>query len=443
LASEEALDAIDCQQYILDQVSDFVLKHVIVYDDVFLFFKKKFLRHFNVKTSRAHEGTNFGIKEHAAAVLPSHRINVAGEKVCLQLTMKGTQLESESTYMASSQSLWSQSPSANHVTTLAESIISHANGRTHAYAVHRTADKSWEVHFVGHDNYCLETDRLPMNRNSPIPIFTRIRAVTNLDQFLCCDCGGHEQIGLTCVHTMAVMGNCFPEWAGPTHHGVSPCWWVTWLELAHKPNNHQISTSSIMTLMTNEVPGPRIHAPIPASASYCPVTANRTALNCVKNCLHEQLHALVPSNQVVQRGNAMRTTIIKGGMTQESYILGNNSSDKEEDSEEKDNDIPSNQEDSLFASSLLLDGLSSNVMSSARDILKPQLNEVLQCLDALKSEASIQMPTKVLNDLANQLPLNLGGTSAPKRNMDNCPTVNINVEDNLLKKSRSYASKNC
>jgi hypothetical protein len=121
---------------------------------------------------------------------------------------------------------------------------------------------------------------------------------------LCCDCGGQERVGLTGVHAMAVMENCFPEWAGPTHHDVSPCWWVTWLELAHKPNNHQI-TSSIMTLMTNEVPGPRIHAPAPASASYCPVTANKTALNRVKNYSWEQLHALVPSNQVVQRGIAM------------------------------------------------------------------------------------------------------------------------------------------
>jgi hypothetical protein len=35
------------------------------------------LHYFNVKTSSAHEGTNFGIKEHAAAVLPSHKIDVA------------------------------------------------------------------------------------------------------------------------------------------------------------------------------------------------------------------------------------------------------------------------------------------------------------------------------------------------------------------------------
>jgi hypothetical protein len=94
LASEEVLDACDGQQYIIDQVSCFVLNYVIVYDEVFLFYKKKFVRYFNVNTSSAHEGTNFAIKEYAAAVLPSNRINVAGERLSLQSTMKGTQLES-------------------------------------------------------------------------------------------------------------------------------------------------------------------------------------------------------------------------------------------------------------------------------------------------------------------------------------------------------------
>ena len=67
-------------------------------------------------------------------------------------------MESESTYMASSQSLWSQSPTANHVTNLAESILSRASARSHDYSVRRTAIASWEVHYVGHGNYSLETD---------------------------------------------------------------------------------------------------------------------------------------------------------------------------------------------------------------------------------------------------------------------------------------------
>jgi hypothetical protein len=83
LASPEVLDACDGQQYIIDQVSEFLRNYVILYNQVFLFFKKKYLRYFNVKMSSAHEGKNFGIKEHSAAVLPSHKTDVAGQKLSL------------------------------------------------------------------------------------------------------------------------------------------------------------------------------------------------------------------------------------------------------------------------------------------------------------------------------------------------------------------------
>jgi hypothetical protein len=222
LASDVVLYACDGQQYIIDQVSCFVLNYVILYDEVFLFYKKKFVRYFHVETSSAHEGTNFAIKEHAAAALPSHIIDVAGEGLSLQSTMKGTHLESELTYMASSQSLWSQLPTSNHVTTLAESILSQAHARTHDYSVNRTAIDSWEVGYVGHDNYSFKTDRQRIKRNDPFPIFKPIRLVESHQDSLCCDCGAQQQLGLTCVHTMAVMESCFSSWKDTTHHDVSP-----------------------------------------------------------------------------------------------------------------------------------------------------------------------------------------------------------------------------
>jgi hypothetical protein len=184
---------------VIDQLSDFVKNYVIVYDQVCIFFKKKYLHYFNVKTSSAHEGTNFGIKEHVAAVLPSHKIDAAGKQNSLQALMKGAQMESGSTYMASSQSLWSESPTANYVTNLAKSILSQATTRLHDYSVHRMAIDSWEVHYVGHDNFSLETDRTPSKGTSPIPIFTRIRVVDNPKEFLHCDCGVQEIVGLTCA----------------------------------------------------------------------------------------------------------------------------------------------------------------------------------------------------------------------------------------------------
>jgi hypothetical protein len=87
-------------------------------------------------------------------------------------------MESELTYMASSQSLWSQSLTANHVTNLAESILSRTTARTHAdYSVRRMAIDSWEVHYVGHDDYSCETDRVTSKQHLPIPIFTSIQLI--------------------------------------------------------------------------------------------------------------------------------------------------------------------------------------------------------------------------------------------------------------------------
>ena len=401
-----------------------------------------------MKTSSAHEGTNFGLKDHAAAVLPSHGIHVAGKKLNLQSSMKGAQMESEATYIASSQSVWSHSPTANHVTTLAESIIVRTIQRTHDYSALRTALASWEVHYVGHNDYPLDTDRIPLEKTSPIPIFMRIREVILQGGFLSCDCGGQQRVGLTCVHTMTVMESCFPDWKGPTHHDISPRWWVAWVELAHKPNNQAI-TLALLALMDHEVPGPRVPGPmpLPPADSYSHVTSSKTAINRVKNYTPARLKKLVPSCQVIQEGNARRTITTSEGLTQESYIVQplEDEDDLAVGTDEDDLEVDNEEDNNLFASSLLLlDGASSlDAMALARDILKPHINEVLQCLDTLKSKESIEEATKVLNDLANKLRLELGSSSGPKRNIENCRTVNMNVEENLSKKKRSYASKNC
>jgi hypothetical protein len=127
----------------------------------------------------------------------------------------------------------------------------------------------------------------------------------------------------------------------------------------------------MMALITHEVSGPRLHAPVPVSGSYLPVTENKTAINRMLNYLRALLHRLVPSHRVVQRGNTMQTTIIKEGMTQESYILDNNPSDKEEGSKDKNSNFLSNEEDTLFTSSLLLNDLSSFDVFIQRDPKTP------------------------------------------------------------------------
>lgn len=177
-----------------------------------------------METSSTHEGTNIGIKEHDAAVLPSQGIDVAAKKLSLHSSMmKGAQLESESTHhMACSQSLWSQSPTANRVATLAESIASCSCCRMHDHNPHRTAIDFWEFHPVGQDDCALEMSQEPGDKNSPAQTFMHNGVVILRCGFSCCECGGQQQVGPTCIHTMMVMESCFPDWKGPTHHNVSP-----------------------------------------------------------------------------------------------------------------------------------------------------------------------------------------------------------------------------
>jgi hypothetical protein len=122
-------------------------------------------------------------------------------------------------------------------------------------------------------------------------------------------------------------------------------------------------------------------------------------------------------------------TITGKGWTQESYIVNEYPSDQDQTTTDHNNE---EEKDTVFASSLLVKELSSP--ASARDILKLQINEVLQCLDTLKSKIVIQRATEVLNDSVNELRLELGRSSIPKWNIDNCRTVNMNVEENLSTK---------
>jgi hypothetical protein len=123
--------------------------------------------------------------------------------------------------------------------------------------------------------------------------------------------------------------------------------------------------------MENEVPGPRIPGPVRTSPSYFPFTSHKTALNCVKNYSRELLHRLVPNPQVIQQGNALQTTVTKEGLTQESYIISTllRTTITEEGLTQASHD--DEEEDNLFASSLLGEDLSSIAMAWARDIPKP------------------------------------------------------------------------
>jgi hypothetical protein len=160
----------------------------------------------------------------------------------------------------------------------------------------------------------------------------------------------------------------------------------------------------------------------------------------VKNYSKRRLAILVRACQVVTQGNAERTSFDEVGLTQESFILKDPSADSDDDNNV--NDAWVDEDENLFESSLVVGGTSSFCTSSARDVLKPQINEVLDCLDILNTKISIEKATKLLNDLTNELRLEIAKNPRKGGNIVNCSTVNLNVEENVTKKRRTHASKN-
>jgi hypothetical protein len=81
----------------------------------------------------------------------------------------------------------------------------------------------------------------------------------------------------------------------PSHPlaNVSPCWWVTWLEFAHKPKTH-IITLAMLALIATEVFRPRLPGPVLFITSYFKVTKQRMALDCEKNYFLKNLSGFFP-----------------------------------------------------------------------------------------------------------------------------------------------------
>jgi hypothetical protein len=99
-----------------------------------------------------------------------------------------------------------------------------------------------------------------------------------------------------------------------------------------------------------------------------------------------------------------------------------NVSGNEDEPEEQSNAPVSAFEESLRSD---ISQLHNNL---ACDIFKAQMNALFQCLDSLKLSAMNKKVANVLNDLVNCTRVELASLTSRKCNIDNCQTVNVNVE---------------
>ena len=71
-------------RYNADKIMHFISEHVLVHEDMFLFYKRKCVRHFDESSNSCHEGSNHGTKSCAGKVLPNYHIDKSVSKLCRQ-----------------------------------------------------------------------------------------------------------------------------------------------------------------------------------------------------------------------------------------------------------------------------------------------------------------------------------------------------------------------
>jgi hypothetical protein len=148
----------------------FITNYVLIYEEQFVFYRRKSLRHFNEYNNCAHEGTNFGAKAHSAQLLPSHTIFQAAKTMVFHAAMKCKEIFVEAEKNLKSQKLWSDTPTAAHLTKLGEAIVASSWQRATEYKGARVSAHQWEVQHNSRDDLTGTNERGKEN-GSPFPAF--------------------------------------------------------------------------------------------------------------------------------------------------------------------------------------------------------------------------------------------------------------------------------
>ena len=84
---------IDGNTAIVCSVLKFLKCHVYTWETLFLYFKRKHIRHFDTAHSSAHEGSNHALKAHTAGIKPTMDLDTSAKTINTQTDIKVAELE--------------------------------------------------------------------------------------------------------------------------------------------------------------------------------------------------------------------------------------------------------------------------------------------------------------------------------------------------------------
>ena len=326
--------------------------HVLKSESFFLYYPKMQRRTFFQSTTSPHEGTNFGIKAHAASVKPCHSVSQAGHALLLQGTLKMGWFLEDAIRGIIRKSLWSNSDTSNYLLPTGKSILQQSLKRMDQYQTRRTGEKMWNVLFKEQSQpIMLQGLVLDGEEFLPIPRFASVRTVS-LDTagYLFCSWCHFEGTGLPCVHQATVIRSLFPSWKSFTHHDVALCWWKLWYAFAYEKEHAQLSLL-LEHLHSQEVPGPSLPGPLPAApqSQYdepFPL-ASKPAAERVINYPVDQVQEIMRLGGISAPTKNWTCVSAYEGLTQESFNCNSKNNNNQEEGE--DDNSPFEQEGGPFA----------------------------------------------------------------------------------------------
>ena len=246
-------------------VHQFLVGYVFVHDKDMAFCHRKTIRHYDEATNSSHEGTNRGMKDHSAPVLPNGTVVQSLATLKLQSDIRIDEEMRRASSGVESIRLYEQLlPTAGHVTDICHDLIAKEWNSRNKYEVQSIRNPTtccvcgWNVKLKKEEG---EKDRQCLH-----PVWRRVRSVT-LDpesNRLLCDCYMFERRGTPCRHQAAVIALICPNYNGFTHHDVSVIWWKKhiffgWRGVSQDSENRQsLVDACLQSLLATDAKGPRL-----------------------------------------------------------------------------------------------------------------------------------------------------------------------------------------
>ena len=223
------------------------------------------------------KGTNFGMKNHSAALKPTMGMDTSAHTLNLQSDIKAAEMD-EIIFgdYKNSDKRWSSHPTAPYTTSFGEGLIKATYERSPLYTTRRVGDKSFQVMYGDDPNKNsvpkikadFETEDCDDFNDVPIPLFERVREVTIDDNgVMSCECGRFECRGYFCEQQVCVAKAVYEssgmEFHGFTHHDIAARWRSAFMHYAYRKNTPKHLLAAFDLLARNEPTGPTLRVPIP------------------------------------------------------------------------------------------------------------------------------------------------------------------------------------